>query len=128
MLGVDSCFYRALFLSLGFSTVSTNRDWDVLIGWDQLLELVKIIHHVKTRNFFSRPRFLSRLFESYWNILTLSRLFEELQVQKSPQIEKNDKINSLLIQINTNCWDWPKISCLNGFLNLDQDFWDWKVV
>ncbi len=43
-------------------------------------------------------------------------------------IEKNDKINSLLIKIETNCEDWPKILSLNGFLDLDWDFWDWKVV
>ncbi len=33
-----------------------------------------------------------------------------------------------MIKIETNCQDLPKISGLNRFLNLDQDFWDWKVV
>ena len=33
-----------------------------------------------------------------------------------------------MIKIKTNCQDLPKISCLDRFLDLDRDFWDWKVV
>jgi hypothetical protein len=73
---------------------------------------------------------LLRLFKIYWDISTLSRLFEILQDQRSWQIstEKYDKIDQLSIEIKTNCRDLPKMSCLDRFLDLDQDFWDWKVV
>ena len=69
----------------------------------------------------------------YRDILTLSRLFwgtSGSKIWKNWEIliEKNDKINSLLMEIETNCQDWPKISCLDRFLDLDQDFWDWSVV
>ena len=43
-------------------------------------------------------------------------------------VEKCDKIDEVSIEIKTNCRDLPKISCLDRFLDLDQDFWDWKVV
>ncbi len=69
----------------------------------------------------------------YRDILTLSRLFwgsSGSKIWKNWEIliEKNDKINSLLMEIETNCQDWPTISCLDRFLDLDQDFWDWSVV
>ncbi len=70
---------------------------------------------------------LSRLFKIYWDISTLSRLLEGLQVQKSQQTEKSRSRN-MSIKIETNCQAWPKISGLNGFLNLNWDFWNWKMV
>jgi len=76
-----------------------------LTNRDQLLKLVMIILTVKTRLFFVSVEIfikivkinrdcqdfwdLSRLFKIYQDILTLSRLFEGLQAQKSWQIEKS---------------------------------------
>ncbi len=42
-----------IFLSLGVSTVETNKDQDFWIYRDQLLKLVKIILTVETRLFFA---------------------------------------------------------------------------
>ncbi len=116
-------FFEEKTVSLGVSTVETNRDrdQDFSICQDQLLKLVQIILTVKTRLFFVSIEIfkietfelrlgqveifikiveiywdcqdfwdLSRLFEIYWDILTLLRLFfEGLQAQKSWQIEKS---------------------------------------
>ena len=73
------------------------------------------------------------IFKIYWDISALSRLFEGLQAQKSQQIERTWSRKMIK---STNSWsrlrqtarNLAKISGLDRFLDLDQDFWDCKVV
>ncbi len=76
---------------------------------------------------------MSRLFEIYWDILALLRLFEELKVQKSWQI-KNSWLQKMVK--STNSRSRPRqtvktyqiISGLGRFFDLFLDFWHWKVL
>jgi hypothetical protein len=92
------------------------------------------------KHFFSQSRFLKlRLFKICiktmwinWDNQDFSRQWgtsgSKISTNWEISIKKNDKINSLSIKIETNCQDWPKNSCLNGFLDLTWDSWDWKVM
>ena len=95
-----------ILISLGVSTVKTNRDGDrnFSICRDQLLKTVENVHHwpwlceifvetVEINRDCQDLQVLSRLFEIYRDILTLSRLFEVLQDKKSRQIEKSRSRN-----------------------------------
>jgi len=63
-------------MSLGVSTVETNRDQDFLICRDQLLKLVEIILSVKTRLLFSWSRFLkSRLLDCRDKLFEIVKIF-----------------------------------------------------
>ncbi len=93
-------------------TIWINSDNRYFLWQLRLIEIIKI---------------LSRFIEIFGHY---QDFFEGLKVQKSWEIliKKNNKTNSLSIKIETNRQDWPKMSCLEGFLNLDQNFWEWKVV
>ena len=69
------------FLTLGVSTVETNRDRDRPSCRDSLLKTVENIHHVKINFFFSRSRFLKLRF--FGRDLSLSRYLS----RSSRQIE-----------------------------------------
>jgi hypothetical protein len=72
---------------------------------------------------FSRFLNISRLLQDFFET-SGSKILTNWEIW----IEKYDKIDQLSIEIETNCQDLPKMSCLERFLNLDRDFWDWKVV
>ena len=130
-------------LTLGASTVKTNRDQDrehpsgrenffdvsrfswrsrsTFFSRSRFLKLRLFNRDLAASRFLSRCRDKSRLFKIYRDISTLSRLFEVLQDQKSRQIYKSRSRNVIkLIEIETNCLDLPKISCLDRFLDLDR--------
>ncbi len=133
------------------STVETN--WDQLLKPVEIFStirtnffsvLVKIFkietfesRFVLCKDFFETVETnwdLSRLFKVYWDIEHYWDFFEGLQAQKSLQIDKSrsKKISNIKstnkLSIRTNCQDLPKISGPEGFLDLDRDFWDWKMV
>ncbi len=108
---------------MGVLTVETNRDWDQDCPQcrDQLfLKCQDYSRYVKTfqnllRNF--------DIVKTFWGT-SGSKILTNWEIL----IKKKNKIISLSIKTETNCQDWQKISCLDWFLDLDQDFWDWKVV
>ncbi len=89
------------------------------VCWDKS-RLSRFLRFVKT--FWDLSRYLD-IIKMFWRT-SGSKILTNWEML----IVKNDKINSLLIEIETNCWDFPKMSGHNRFLYLDRDFWDWKVV
>ena len=85
--------------------------------------LVNTVEIVETNQDF---RELFSFVKIYRDTLTFLRGFRLKNIEI--WIKKNAKINSLLIEIETNCQDLPKISSLNRFLDLDRDLRDCKVV
>jgi hypothetical protein len=85
--------------------------------------LVNTVEIVETNQDF---RELFSFVKIYRDTLTFLRGFRLKNIEI--WIKKNAKINSLLIEIETNCQDLPKISGLNRFLDLDWDLRDCKVV
>ncbi len=82
------------------------------------LRLSRFLRFVRT--FQDLSRYLD-IIETFWRT-SGSKILTNWEIS----IKKSDKIDLLLIKIETNCRDLPKSSRLDRFL--DQDFWDWKVM
>ncbi len=105
----------------GVSTVETNRDQDP--DWpscrDQLFLSVKIIHHVKTRHFFSRSRFLkSRL----WCVKIFVEIVE--MHQDCQDLSRRIKICQNLSRPIEICWE---ISTLSRPFESENDEKSWRI-
>jgi hypothetical protein len=141
--GYSFLLFLTLILSLGVSTVKINF-WNLsrlslLLRQDYFFFLVKIF---KIETFQSRLSCVKifiktvKICQDFSRFIKISQHYRDFLRYFRPKIltnleisiKKYNTIDLLSLKIQLNCQDLPKISCLDRFLDLDPDFWDWKVV